>query len=776
MAFEDLPDGSSSNGASAQQAVDGRLPSSSRSASAPADWPPDGPLDLGRHDLPHASSTTEWWYLNSHFVGPEGRRYSLFAAFFQVVSKVHPDGSVEYAHSLTWGLTDVERREYIARSYVDESAPRIGLERIETGHGAKDERLNRAMTEALKKGRVPRPDRMLVGDITVSPEALRLDYGSCRLEKRDDGRYHLFVSADDGPLLADLVFTPTKGAVRHGDNGLVRGVYGEDMFYYFIPRCEVVGTLSVGGERAPVSGLGWYDHEFGRPPPGRAQAAQETRRDFDLMAWNWLSIQLDDGSDVSVYELSRTDSKTAVDRCAVIVDRAGQRSVFSDFNLETSDDWQSTRTFERYPTRLRLEVPRAHLRLDLRAAFGDQELVTVMSKPAFWEGRCEVEGSLGGAVVRGHAYLERSGFCEIETLDDFFKRVGEAVRASVRAVAPLELDRQHALKLIAAPNRERYVDGVDLAQLSRTLVAPVREITDRGGKSWRSYAALACCDAVGGDSRRFAQWLAFPELMHTGSLIVDDVEDRSEVRRGGPAAHLKYGEAIALNAGTAAYFMGERLLNRSLLSDAAKLQLYDHYFEALRAGHAGQALDLDGLADDVPSAIEHGAFDELEQRVLAIHRLKTAAPSASLARMGAVAGGGTTEQIDALGSYFESLGLAFQIIDDVLNLRGFKGDLKQRAEDLRQGKVTLPVAKALRRLEAEARVELWRAVSSRPTDPGVLGDLVERIERCGALDACVTQATELVETAWQRLTPLIDESIPKVMLRAFGWYLLERHY
>jgi geranylgeranyl pyrophosphate synthase len=62
---------------------------------------------------------------------------------------------------------------------------------------------------------------------------------------------------------------------------------------------------------------------------------------------------------------------------------------------------------------------------------------------------------------------------------------------------------------------------VPLDILGKTLIAPVRLIADRGGKSWRSYAALACVDAVGGDSRRFVQWVAMPEFLHVGSLIVD---------------------------------------------------------------------------------------------------------------------------------------------------------------------------------------------------------------------------------------------------------------
>ena len=78
------------------------------------------------------------------------------------------------------------------------------------------------------------------------------------------------------------------------------------------------------------------------------------------------------------------------------------------------------------------------------------------------------------------------------------------------------------------------MDGVDLEQYARTLIHPIREIIDRGGKAWRSYAALTCCDIVGGDSRKFVEWLAMPELMHVGSLIVDDVA--GQVRRCAAAA------------------------------------------------------------------------------------------------------------------------------------------------------------------------------------------------------------------------------------------------
>jgi geranylgeranyl pyrophosphate synthase len=257
---------------------------------------------------------------------------------------------------------------------------------------------------------------------------------------------------------------------------------------------------------------------------------------------------------------------------------------------------------------------------------------------------------------------------------------------------------------------------------------------------------------------------------------VDDVQDKSVIRRGGPSSHVIYGEAHAINSGTAAYFLGNHLVNTKWLSDRQRVRTFELYFEALRAGHAGQAIDIDGFGEILPRIVESGDGRELERRVLTVHRLKTAAPAACLARMGAVAGGGTEEQIEALGSFFEALGLAFQIIDDVLNLRGFKGDLKARGEDITHGKITLPIAKAMSRLGLAERRWLRETLASKPEDPRVVAKVIACLEDAGAIEACVTEAREMVEDGWVRLEPLIEDTLAKVMLRAFGWFVLERHY
>jgi geranylgeranyl pyrophosphate synthase/predicted secreted hydrolase len=745
----------------------------------PADWPGPGPIDLSVHDLPHRSSTTEWWYLNAHFQTADGRQLSLFAAFFRIVKGENIEtSSFEYAHSLTWALTDVDRQVYYPESRVDPAAPEMGLERIKSGRGASDPRLNRAISEILERGRVPTPDRMFDAPVFVAERKLELDFGRAYFTKTDDGRYRLQVMNDRLGVGADLTFTLGKPPTRHGDDGVVRGLAGEQMFYYFIPRCEVTGSVTLDGRaQRIVAGQGWYDHEFGGPgEPQHGLDGNPAERGRVDIAWNWAAVQLEDGRDISAYSLVRVADGEILYQWAIVSAQNGAWRAYKTMQLDPLASWRSKRTFYDYPTRWRLQIPEAAIDLSIDAAFEDQELMTTISKPAFWEGRTEIRGTWGGRPVSGVGYVERSGFEPVKNLDEFFGAVGEEVRASVAEVLPLVLTPQHAADLLAAPGRGHYLDGVDLAQVSRALIAPIRCIADRGGKSWRSYAALAAIDAVGGDSRKFVQWLAVPELMHVGSLIVDDVQDRSEVRRGGPTSHLLYGDPLAINAGTAAYFLCQRMLVDVDLSAAAKLRIYDLYFEVMRAGHGGQALDLAGLTTAMEECVRDGDSDLLERRVLATHRLKAGVPAGCLARMGAVAGGGTEAQIDAVGGFFESLGLAFQIVDDVLNVRGFKGDLKARGEDVANGTVTLPVAKMMGCLDLHRRRWVADTLASKPKDPAVIASVIALLEQTGAVQACADQAEELVESAWRTAEPLLADSVPKVMLRAFGWYILERHY
>jgi len=270
--------------------------------------------------------------------------------------------------------------------------------------------------------------------------------------------------------------------------------------------------------------------------------------------------------------------------------------------------------------------------------------------------------------------------------------------------------------------------------------------------------------------------LVLPELIHTGSLIVDDVQDRSEVRRKGKPAHVLWGNALAINAGTAAYFWGEHVITRSSLSPADKVKVYQLFFQTMRAAHAGQALDIAGHHDLLPAVVETGDAVALERRVRQTHLLKSALPAANLARMGALLGGGTDAQIEALSAYFEALGVAFQIMDDVLNLDGFEPGLKDTGEDLREGKLTFPVARALGSLSRDGRETLAGILVRPERAEADVAAAIRLVRESGALETSRRDAAAMVEAAWTALSPHLEDRDVKIRLRAFSWFLLERHY
>ena len=797
----------------------------------PSDWPPlTGDIDLQRHDLPHRSSKTEWWYINSHLrtsasSSSPAADYSIFVAFFRMAVGDNADGSFRYSHSITWAIVDPATRTYHPSSTLDYDTPAALIPIVEDNTWQMDPRLNSAMLEVLRKNAVPLPDRLFTEPCSVAEEGdMRLTYGDNVLWKDGAGVYHLHLVDAERRLGVDVELVARKAVQRQAHDGVVKvGVKDEWMFYYFIPRLAVTGHLTVDGQQLQVSGDGWYDHEFG----GDLQSARGSKRSKDIPAveteavwsseevravkqstvassmqdaktrpdhaWNWLSIQLDNGCELTATHLVNITTGAIVDNYAIIIHPDSHQSEHHDMQLTAVNTWVSLATTNDYPTSWQLTLPSAQSSLTITSAFERQEFLTLISRPAFYEGRIHVAGTLFGQCVSGVGFVERFGFNQIRSLDNFFRRMSKQVLAALDAYFPHRPSHDRVFDLMCrvdapSPYKEyaHLMAGLDEQVFYAQIVAPIRLIADRGGKSWRSYATLLCVDVVGGNSDRLKGWLPMPEIMHVGSLIIDDIQDKSLTRRGGPSCHVVYGEAIAINAGNYAYFLSPRCLTDRCdppLTDAEKVRLYDMYFLCLRNGHVGQAFDIHGLDYLVPSILAHGDTDRtLEARVACTHRLKSAVPAGCLARMGAFIGGATELQMEVLGLYFEAVGLAFQIVDDVLNLNGFVGDTKLRGEDIVAGKITYPVAVAMRAGAGgevggeERRREIWSIVQSKTSDVAAVNRCIALIEHNGGMSTSYEHATRIVADAWQRMDPHIPDSFYKLMLRAFGMYVLERHY
>ncbi|HWB63250.1 MAG TPA: polyprenyl synthetase family protein, partial [Chitinophagales bacterium] len=484
------------------------------------------------------------------------------------------------------------------------------------------------------------------------------------------------------------------------------------------------------------------------------------------------------GCELTAYDLINLKTGEDCGSFVIMIDEKGRRHHSNNFHLKpVGERWTSTRTFNEYPVAWKLEAPDFKIAVTAKAVFPNQEFATVISKPAFWEGRMDIEGTMRGKKVTGPGYIERHGFINSTDLKTFLKAVSKQTLKSVKQILPTVLSQDKFEELVSVKGNKAFVKDLDKKAYVDTFIKPIRTITDRGGKTWRSYATVACCDIVGGDSQKAIDWLALPELMHVGSLMVDDVQDKSKVRRGGPAAHLMFGEATAINSGTAAYFIGQICIYLAKDGMKEKIQIYNWYFEAMRASHSGQAMDIYGLDYMMPKALKDDKTAQLlARRVISIHRLKSAAPASYLAKIGGLLGQGSEEQLNALGDYFEALGISFQIIDDTLNLKGFKDHLKTKAEDITAGKITYPVARAMAALSKKDRARLWEIVSSKTSDIKLLTEAVALIDKHRVIEQCEREARSRLDKAWRKLDPLVRDSMVKLNLRAFSWFVLERTY
>jgi geranylgeranyl pyrophosphate synthase len=234
----------------------------------------------------------------------------------------------------------------------------------------------------------------------------------------------------------------------------------------------------------------------------------------------------------------------------------------------------------------------------------------------------------------------------------------------------------------------------------RALLGPVADFLERPGKAFRGGLVSSSFALAGGSGPCPERLCAVVEILHAGSLIIDDIEDESISRRGGPALHRVHGLSVALNAGNWMYFWALGLLDELGLCSEAQLTLYRWAHRALLRCHHGQALDLSANVVDM-------AQEQLPALVLATAELKTGALIELSTVLGAVAAGARPELVDALASFGRNMGVALQMLDDVGGLvseaRSHKGH-----EDLILGRPTWPWAWLAGELPVERFAELVR--------------------------------------------------------------------
>jgi len=278
--------------------------------------------------------------------------------------------------------------------------------------------------------------------------------------------------------------------------------------------------------------------------------------------------------------------------------------------------------------------------------------------------------------------------------------------------------KQSALERGIAPRGATALDASVPAPIwQRALIGPAEEFLARPGKALRTMIVETGWALGGGGAGEMPERLALViELLHAGSLIIDDVEDGSDLRRGAPALHHLIGTPLAINTGSWMYFWAVAEIGQLALPPAAELAAYRATVTTLVRCHQGQALDL-------ATPITELAIPDVAPVVAATTRLKTGALCALAAQLGALAAGASEPVIEAVAQFGEHVGVVLQMADDLGSLASPQRRAKGH-EDLRASRPTWPWAWlaqhdvfAWSRLIAHARV-----VAAGTADPDRLAD------------------------------------------------------
>jgi octaprenyl-diphosphate synthase len=279
-------------------------------------------------------------------------------------------------------------------------------------------------------------------------------------------------------------------------------------------------------------------------------------------------------------------------------------------------------------------------------------------------------------------------------------------------------------------------------EFGRDTVSGVEAITEigeylrnGGGKRIRPALLLLSSKLFDYQGRGAVRLGAVVEIIHTATLVHDDIIDEAEIRRGRPAANTQWGNSKCVLAGDWLYMQAFKVALQE-----RNFRILDTLIDLTQQMVEGELLQIEKL----------GKLVSLDEYFDLIFR-KTACLFSVCMRMGAILGGATPEQEENLAQYGRDLGMAFQIVDDVLDLTASETVLgKPVASDLREGKVTMAVIHSLERCTAAERHLIAKVVEERTIDSLTHGEILVILNRYGSLDAtneCALRYAELARNA-----------------------------
>jgi octaprenyl-diphosphate synthase len=295
-------------------------------------------------------------------------------------------------------------------------------------------------------------------------------------------------------------------------------------------------------------------------------------------------------------------------------------------------------------------------------------------------------------------------------------------------------------------------------EFGRDTVSGVTAITEigeylrgGGGKRLRPALLLLAAKLFNYEGRGAVRLGAVVEIIHTATLVHDDIIDEASTRRGRPAANTQWGNSKCVLAGDWLYMQAFKVALQE-----RNFRILDALIDLTQQMVEGELLQMEKL----------GKLITLDEHFDLIYR-KTACLFSVCMRMGAILGGATPEQEDQVARYGRDLGMAFQIVDDVLDLTASESVLgKPVASDLREGKVTMAVIHALERCNPDERARIATVVEQRAFNGVTHAQILEILTTYGSLDAATALASQYADSARKAICTFPDSEIKRALLWA----------
>ena len=283
-------------------------------------------------------------------------------------------------------------------------------------------------------------------------------------------------------------------------------------------------------------------------------------------------------------------------------------------------------------------------------------------------------------------------------------------------------------------------------------------LVEAGGKRVRPMMTLAAARMCGYDGPYHIHLAATVEFIHTATLLHDDVVDESDQRRGRPTANLLWDNQSSV-------LVGDYLFSRSfqLMVETGSLRVLDILANASATIAEGEVLQLTAAAD----------LATTEEIYFKVVRGKTAALFSAAMEVGGVIAGADDVKVQALFDYGDALGIAFQIVDDLLDYGGTDVIGKNTGDDFRERKLTLPVIRAIAAADADERAFWDRTIGRGRQDDGDFDRAMAILTKHGSLHATRDTALEWAAHAKGALAPLPDHDL-KTMLSDLADYVVAR--